>query len=97
MHAFLSVNYIRILRQFQFPVGHTYHLQIQCVARRLVGLPSRDASFLPPARVEACVDKPDNQSNKQPVYTPETKKTRKFIRLTLEDQILGSVCLGTAG
>lgn len=74
MHAFLSVNYIRVLRQFQFPVGHTYHLQIQCVARRPVGLPSRDASFLPPARVEACVDKPDNQSNKQPVYTPETKK-----------------------
>lgn len=96
MHAFLSVNYIRVLRQFQFPVGHTYHLQIQCVARRLVGLPSRDASFLPPARVEACVDKPDNQSNKQPVYTPGTKK-RTFIRLTLEDQILGSVCLGTAG
>lgn len=74
MHAFLSVNYLRVLRQFQFPVGHTYHLQIQCVARRPVGLPSRDASFLPPARVEACVDKPHNQSNKQPVYTPETKK-----------------------
>lgn len=55
---------VRVYRQFQFPVGHTYHRQIQCVARQPVGLPSRDASFLPPARVEACVDTPNNQSNK---------------------------------